>query len=176
MNASPNIYIFILIACMIYGTQVLNADSNELLRNALNDLYTATSGEAWTLPPGGTSWSASEDPCVWAGVVCCSAASLANMTILSYTAAEVTRPCSRNGELMALLLRGMGMAGTLPYNFSGLAPEVLVLADNPGLKGQLPPAVLLLDRLVEVDIRNTSLVCPSGSAASSGNDPSMDRN
>ncbi|GLI59319.1 hypothetical protein VaNZ11_001174 [Volvox africanus] len=176
MNASSNGCLFLIIVCLICGSQVVDADNSELLRNALSDLYTATGGETWALPPGGVHWGAPEDPCGWAGVVCCSAASLANMTILSYTAAEVTRPCSRNGALTALLLRGVGMAGTLPYSFSDLLPEVLVLADNPDLKGQLPPALLLLDRLVEVDIRNTSLSCSSGSMHSSSDDLSIDGN
>ncbi|GIL68254.1 hypothetical protein Vafri_21507 [Volvox africanus] len=176
MNASSNGCLFLIIACLIYGTQVVDADNSELLRNALSDLYTATGGKTWALPPGAVHWGAPEDPCGWAGVVCCSAASLANMTILSYTAAEVTRPCSRKGALTALLLRGVGMAGTLPDSLPELLPEVLVLADNPGLKGQLPPKLLLLDRLVEVDIRNTSLSCPSGSAANSSNYLSIDGN
>jgi hypothetical protein len=33
---------------------------------------------------------------------------------------------------MALMLRGLGLSGVLPRNLSGLTPEVLVLADNPG--------------------------------------------
>ncbi|GFR45632.1 hypothetical protein Agub_g7040, partial [Astrephomene gubernaculifera] len=145
------------------GRGLLGVADDSVRRDILFELYLSTGGPYWNPQP--TRWGTSSQSCTWEGVTCCAPnlSTDSNSTYsLTYTAAGLTLPCSQEGQLMALELRGRNLSGLLPAAaLSQLAPRVLDLADNPGLGGALTSELLLLEGLVQVDVRNTSLTCPT---------------
>ncbi|PNW77776.1 hypothetical protein CHLRE_10g451250v5 [Chlamydomonas reinhardtii] len=137
----------------------------------LVELYNATGGPRWShefVSPA--PWGVAPDPCDWAGVICCTSSGLSGQANLTYTYTRrrrtdtpaevvVTRPCGAAGAVVGLALPAANLSGSLPASLAALQLEVLLLPDNPGLRGPLPSALWAVERLLEVDIRNTSMLC-----------------
>ena len=93
-----------------------NQTTRLLQRYALAALYYSSNGEFWTLLNNG--WLGSDDECDWRGIFC-------NASIV--TEIELSQPIS-----MALSLQMLHFCQT---------SQLIDLADNPKLGGQLPPSI-----------------------------------
>ena len=134
---SPVPGLIVLLLCTAGGARAQDGVATD--RAALQALYDATNGAAWT---DDANWSSGEALASWHGVT-----------------------TDGDGRVTRLELGANGLRGTLPAALGDLARlEALLLDGNDDLTGPLPSGLRELSALATVDLADTELCAPEDTA------------
>jgi len=133
MATEKNVYqlIGVWLFCLLLAPTVKAIPAAE--RDALEALYTSTSGDSWT---NNDNWL-SGDPCTWFGIQC-----------------EGSAPDER---VTGIFLSSNGLAGSVPPELSGLAQLSSINLGENELTGPLPVELGALTSLTDLDLSNNQL-------------------